>query len=79
MGKLDNKKLCGRWVAKLLTNVHKQKCLTATQIFLQCYQSEGDESPHCDLDILLINMLRQSCSQCSGSIHHPQGRGILIK
>jgi [histone H3]-lysine36 N-dimethyltransferase SETMAR len=40
---LGYKKLCSRWVPKMLTDEHKQKRLASAQKFLQRYRNEGDE------------------------------------
>jgi len=42
--KLGSKKLCARWVPKMLTDEHKQKHLAAAHQFLQRHQIEGDQS-----------------------------------
>jgi len=42
--KLGYKKLCARWVPKMLTDEHKQKRLAAAHQFLQHHQIEGDQS-----------------------------------
>ena len=42
--KLGYKKLCARWVPKMLTDKLKQKRLAAAHQFLQRHQIEGDQS-----------------------------------
>jgi len=41
------KKLCARWVPKMLTVEHKQKRLAAANQFLQRHQIEGDQCFDC--------------------------------
>ncbi|XP_075217931.1 uncharacterized protein LOC142322739 [Lycorma delicatula] len=41
--KLGYRKLCSRWVPKILTETRKEKCLAAAQTFLRCYKNEGDD------------------------------------
>lgn len=41
--KLGYKKLCARWVPKMLTDVHKQRRVEAGRNFLQRFENEGEE------------------------------------
>jgi hypothetical protein len=41
--KLHYRKLCERWVSKMLTENHKKNRMGATLTFLMCYSEKGDE------------------------------------
>ena len=41
--RLGYRKVCARWIPKLLTEVHKENRLRAAQLFLERYHREGDE------------------------------------
>lgn len=41
--KLGYKKLCARWVPKMLTDAHKQKRLASAENFLHRFETQGDE------------------------------------
>jgi hypothetical protein len=40
---LQQRNICARWVPRILTDKHKQKCMGAALSFLECYHREGDE------------------------------------
>jgi len=46
--KLGYRKLCARWVPKILTDDHKTKRMGSALKFLTRYAQEGDQFLHCD-------------------------------
>lgn len=45
--RLNHRKICSRWVQKMMTNFHKTKRVTSALTFFTRYSDEGDQ-PNCD-------------------------------
>jgi histone-lysine N-methyltransferase SETMAR len=45
--RLGYRKLCARWVPKMLTDVHKKNRVAAVQAFLVRYEDQGDDFLDC--------------------------------
>jgi len=73
--KLGYRKLCARWVPKMLTDDHKTKGVGSALKSLTCYAQEGDDfldSTVTGDEIWVFTTLpNPSINQCNGAIRFP--------
>lgn len=66
----DYQKICVWWVLKMLTDIHKQKCVASAQTILHHFAKEGDgSSKTSSLDMkprFHTQMWSQNSRQCNG-------------